>query len=87
MMSKMILLRFKDNDITITKNDLVKQLGRTASWKSPGPDGIHGYWYKNFYSLHDTLYKQLEECLQMQQIPEWMTIGRTVRRMQAKETR
>ena len=68
----------KQNDITISDSDLLKQIRRTASWKSPGPDGIHGFWYKNLTSLHKTLCIQLNQCLTDNAIPEWMTIGRTV---------
>ena len=68
----------RQENITISKNDLTKQIARTASWKSPGPDGIHGFWYKNFSSLHGVICTQLNQCLQNRKIPEWMTIGRTV---------
>ena len=68
----------KQEGITITSFDLMKQLKRTASWKSPGPDGIHGFWYKNFPSLHKIICTQLNQCLSSNSIPEWMTIGRTV---------
>ena len=49
----------RQNDISINQADLQKQIGRTASWKSPGPDGLHGFWYKNFYALHKTICTQL----------------------------
>ena len=38
----------KQNDISINQVDLEKQIRRTASWKSPGPDGLHGFWFKTF---------------------------------------
>ena len=70
----------KQHDISINQanQDFLKQLKRTASWKSPGPDGIHGFWYKNFTSLHKKLCLQLGECLSRNSIPNWMTVGRTV---------
>ena len=49
-----------------------------ASWKSPGPDGLHGYWLKNFITVHARLAEQLNECLQHRMVPTWMTKGRTV---------
>ena len=42
----------KQENISIMEADFQRQIRRTASWKSPGPDGVHGFWYKNFYSLH-----------------------------------
>ena len=68
----------KQHDISINQADFLKQLKRTASWKSPGPDGIHGFWYKNFTYLHKKLYLQLGECPSRNSIPNWMTFGRTV---------
>ena len=68
----------RQNDISIDQADLQKQIRRTASWKSPGPDGLHGFWYKNFYALHKTICTQLNNCLVNNSIPSWMTIGRTV---------
>ena len=68
----------KKGNVSISKPNLQKQLSRTASWKSPGPDGIHGYWLKNFSSLHQTLCSQLNNCLSTKETPEWLTTGRTV---------
>ena len=68
----------QQNNISINQEALQKQIRRTASWKSPGPDGLHGFWYKNFYSLHKTICSQLNQCLTDNSIPPWMTVGRTV---------
>ena len=68
----------KQIDISVDLASFQKQVRRTASWKSPGPDGIHGFWYKNFTSLHETLCIQLDQCLRENSIPPWMTTGRTV---------
>ena len=68
----------QQNYISINQEALQKQIRRTASWKSPGPDGLHGFWYKNFYSLHKTICSQLNQCLTDNSIPPWMTVGRTV---------
>ena len=37
----------KQENVKITAASLKKQLKKMASWKSPGPDGPHGYWLKN----------------------------------------
>ena len=68
----------RQNNISINQADLQKQIRRSASWKSPGPDGLHGFWYKNFYALHKTICTQLNNCIVNNSIPSWMTIGRTV---------
>ena len=40
-----------------------KQLRKVPNWKAPGPDQVHGYWLKNFSSLHERIAQQLQECL------------------------
>ena len=53
----------KQEKIDITKGSLKKILGRIPNWKSPGPDLVHGFWLKNFSSLHERVRLQLKECL------------------------
>ena len=54
--------------------DLLKTiLKRISNWKAPGHDGIHGFWFKKFTSIHGRLALKMNRCLQGAQIPEWMT--------------
>ena len=39
---------------------------------------MHGYWLKNFSSLHESIAQQLQECLVCGNVPKWMTKARTV---------
>ena len=32
-----------------------KTLKKISNWKRPGHDGIHGFWFKKFTSIHDRL--------------------------------
>ena len=58
--------------------DLLKTtLKRISNWKAPGHDGIHGFWFKKFTSLHGSLALEMNRCLQDAQVPEWMTKGKT----------
>ena len=43
----------------------------------PGHDGIHGFWFKKFTSIHGRLVLEMNRCLQGAQLPEWMTKGKT----------
>ena len=52
-------------------------LKRISSWKAPGHDGLHGFWFKKFTSIHDRLALEMNRCLQDAQVPEWMTKGKT----------
>ena len=56
----------------------MRKLKYTPNWKSPGPDGVQGYWLKNLSSIHQRLALQLNDCLQKGSVPAWMTTGKTV---------
>ena len=75
----------QQHDIKVTKENVTKQTKKLANWKSPGPDGLQGYWLKNLSSLRERIATQLDECLQMNNVPEWMTKGKTVLIIKDKE--
>ena len=59
--------------------DLIKTtLKKISNWKTPGHDGIHGFWFKKFTSIHDRLALAMNKCLQRAPVPEWMTKERTI---------
>ena len=39
----------------------------------PGHDGLHGFWFKKFISIHDWLGLEMCRCLQGTNVPEGMT--------------
>ena len=58
--------------------DLLKTtLKRILNWKAPGHDGIHGFWFKIFTSIHGRLALEMNRCLQDAHVPKWMTKGKT----------
>ena len=58
--------------------DLLKTtLKIISSWKTQGHDGIHGFWFKKFTSIHGRVALEMNRCLQGAQVPEWMTKGMT----------
>ena len=59
---------------------LKKTLKKMSNLKTPGNDGIHGFWFKIFTSIHDRLALEMNRCLQGAQVPDWMT-----KRTQAKK--
>ena len=61
----------------ITINTVRNQLKKMPNWKAPGPDEIHGYWLKNFKALHERIAQHLQQCIEHEQAPDWMTTGRT----------
>ena len=52
-------------------------LKRISSGKTPGHDGIHGFWFKKFTSIHSRLALEMNGYLEGAQVPDWMTIGKT----------
>ena len=65
-------------NIKIDLNKIKKQLNKMPNWKSPGPDGVQGYWLKNLSSFHEKLAEQLDRCLQENKVPKWMVTGKTL---------
>ena len=56
---------------------LKKTLKKISNWKTPGQDGIHGFWFKKFTSILDRLALEISRCLQDGQVPDWMTKEKT----------
>ena len=50
-------------------------LERIPNWKTPGHDGIHGFWFRKFTSIHGRLAVEMNRCIQGAHVPKWMTKG------------
>ena len=61
----------------IRLNLLRATLKKVPNLKTPGHDGIHGYWFKKFTTIHDRLAIEMNRCLEETYISEWMTKGKT----------
>ena len=45
--------------------ELLKRYTKEISdWKTPGDDGIHGFWFKKFTSIHGKLALEMNRCLE-----------------------
>ena len=69
---------YQQHNYSISIESFRRQLSKTSNWKSPGPDGVQGYWIKNITSLHCPLVTMLNCCLASGYVPEWLTKGTTV---------
>eukprot|EP00112_Aurelia_sp_Birch-Aquarium-sp1_P022216 Seg6175.2 transcript_id=Seg6175.2/GoldUCD/mRNA.D3Y31 product="hypothetical protein" protein_id=Seg6175.2/GoldUCD/D3Y31 len=67
----------KQQRVEITETKVKKMLEKIPNWKAPGPDGVQGFWLKNFTSMYKYLTQYLARCLE-EDTPEWVTKGRTV---------
>ena len=68
----------KQENVVVGLDDVRARIRKMASWKAPGPDGVRGFWFKKFPSVHEKLALSLQECLVSGEVPEWMVKGRTV---------
>ena len=66
------------DSIQIEVAKLKKQVRKMPNWKSPGPDGVQGYWIKNLSNLHGNIALQLDRSLQENNVPSWMVTGKTL---------
>ena len=55
----------------------IKLLKKILNWKTPGHDGIHGFWFKKFTYIHDRLALEMNRCQQDAQVSDWMNKGKT----------
>ena len=53
----------KQNDINITTEMIKEQVRKILNWKSPGPDGVQGYWLKKLTALHERIAKQMDNII------------------------
>ena len=67
----------KQSDINIT-TEMIKQVKKIPNSKSPGPDGVQGYWLKKLAALHERIAKQMDNIISNREgIPKWMTLDKT----------
>ena len=56
-----------------------EQVKKIPNWKSPGEDGVQGYWLKKLTALHERTAKQMDNIISnAEDIPKWMIVGKTV---------
>ena len=69
----------KHNDINITTEMIKEQVKKIPNWKSPGPDGVQGYWLKKLTALHERIAKQMDNIISNKgDIQKRMTLGKMV---------
>ena len=68
-----------EQDIQINEETTEKVIKRRMNWTSPGIDGIQNFWWKKFsgtWKAFERAKKSWNE--DPEDIPEWVTLGRTV---------
>ena len=58
---------------------VTQQTKKIPNWKCPVPDGVQGYWLKNFAALHERIATQMDDIIiNEMDIPKCMTTGKTI---------
>ena len=68
----------RQDEVVVGLEDVKAGIRKMANWKAPGPDGVRGFWFKRFPSLHPSIAATLQGCLTRGDVPAWMVKGRTV---------
>ena len=69
----------KQGNIQITTEMVTQQKRKVTNWKCPGPDGVQGYWLKNYAALHERIATQMDDMINNgMDIQKWMTTGKTI---------
>ena len=75
----------KQETLTVTEAMVEKQVKKIPNWKAPGPDGVHGYWFKSIKTVRPVLAALLNEALQSGNVPEWLASGKSVLTVKDKD--
>ena len=66
----------KQNGIHIIIEMIKVQVNKIRNRKSPGSDGVQGYWLKKLTTLYERIAKQIDNIINNRvDIPKWMTLG------------
>ena len=64
--------------VNIHPDRLKAAIKKIANWKKkPVLDGIHGFWFKKFASIHNRFATDMNKYMQKTEIPEWMIKRKT----------
>ena len=56
-----------------------EQVKKIPNWKSPGPDGVQGYWLKKLTALYEHIAKQMDNTISNKgDIQKRMALGKMV---------
>ena len=62
--------------VVISVEKVTKQCRKMPNWKTPGKDGVQGYWIKNLSNLPERIAVQTNKILmEDDSLPAWMTLS------------
>ena len=77
----------RQQNIEITPTTIKERIRKMANWKTPGFDGVHGYWIKMLVSMQERITFHLLSCISRGEVPDWTKTGGAVLLMKDKSKR
>ncbi|KAL0822073.1 hypothetical protein ABMA28_005438 [Loxostege sticticalis] len=72
----------------VNRDDIEMVTRKMKSWKAAGTDGVHSFWYKKFYILHDILGRVISDVIKGNiNLPQFLTTGVTFMLPKSKNTK
>ena len=73
------IVKLEQQNVVINESKGKKQCSKMPNWKTPGLDGVQGFWIKRLDKMHERIATQLNEILEeTKEMSSWMTYGKTV---------
>ena len=77
----------RQQNIEITPTTIKERIRKMANWKTPGSDGVHGYWIKMLVSMQERITFHMLSCITRGEVPDWTKTGGAVLLMKDKSKR
>ena len=77
----------RQQNIEITPTTIKERIQKMANWKTPGSDGVHGYWIKMLVSMQERITFHMLSCITRGEVPDWTKTGGAVLLMKDKSKR
>ena len=77
----------RQQNIEITPTTIKERIRKMANWKTPGFDGVHGYWIKMLVSMQERITFHMLSCISRGEVPDWTKTGGAVLLMKDKSKR
>ena len=77
----------RQQNIEITPTTIKERIQKMANWKTPGSDGVHGYWIKMLVSMQERITFHMLSCISRGEVPDWTKTGGAVLLMKDKSKR
>ena len=61
-----------------TSIEIESIMKKLPSWRAPGPDKIHTFWYKKFHSTYSVIATAFENLKVIEENEKWLCTGRTI---------